>query len=434
MMTRHVSLSLIFLTLTILLSLVVSAQSPVGDLLLYYDIERESLGITTYNPSTGEKIELPVTSAIDTIRTSGDGRIAYIQDNDIWVLDVLNSPNSPTNITQTPDEHESLLDWTPDGSLLEFHVGTSPVLHTYDGNEVIVENSGYDLERYWNEHGWYVASYDGNTDGTSWYVWNGQARVDLTLPPLPAKPAWQTFHWTPENHLFITIGYSERGYMQPVGPTNIFHWNGSVVQQVESPSDDETFMLGDWSADGRLTLYTTNQVTIDQWYVWDGVAFTPNGVPDTSTLAAINDPTKIIEDIAWMPDGRLVIVARGHPISCHDTCASRVYLWDSQTLHQLTARDHNSFLVDVHDNGYIAVSDFDGLRIWGVTVYDSNLQPIFQSAGAHTLSRWSVDGNLAYCRLNDLLVWNGQDTTQLSSSTFSKWLIAPSRSMVCSTG
>ena len=67
----------------LMLAFSVAAQPPVGDLLLYYDEERELPGITAYNPATGEKLELPVVGDIETISTRGDGRIAYIQDNDI---------------------------------------------------------------------------------------------------------------------------------------------------------------------------------------------------------------------------------------------------------------------------------------------------------------------------------------------------------------
>jgi hypothetical protein len=298
-----VFLSLIFISLTIMLSSAVVAQ-PIGDLLLYDD----NGSLTAYNPVTGEKLELPATTEIETIKASGDGRVAYIQDNDVWVLDVLNTPNNPTNITQTPDEQESLLNWTPDGSLLQYQVGSRPyLLYTYNGHEVIAEDYGYTFERHWNEQGWYVAAHAENT---SWYVWNGSERINLVFPTLPAKSVWQTIEWTPRNHLFITVGYYHQEYGQPIGPTDIFYWNGSEVRMIDKPSDDETFMVGEWSADGRLTLYTRRD-----WYVWDGVSFTPDGVPDTSTLMAINGPTEKIDDVEWMPDGRLAIVAEGDPAS-----------------------------------------------------------------------------------------------------------------------
>lgn len=445
MMTSHFFLYWIHFALKVLLSSVAYAQPPVGDFLMYYDGERERPGIIAYDPSTGDKLELPVTSGVETIMTSGDGRIAYIQDNDIWILDVSNAPNSPINITLTPNEQESLLNWTPDGNLLQYRVDSSPssyLLYTYNGTEVIAEDYGYNMAWHWNEHGWYAAFYNGNTNGISWYVWNGQERLNLALPTLPAEPAWQTLQWTPDNHLFIIIGYSVQEYMQLVGPTDIFYWNGSVLREVDNPSEDETFMLGDWSTDGRLTLYTS-QNYFDRWYIWDGVSFTSNGIPDTSTLTTINGPTEKISDLEWMPDGRLAIVVEGdseavsllgHSFSCQTPCAPQVYLWDRQTLQQLTSNDFGGLLVDVHESGSIAVSNFDGLRIQGVTVFDSRLQPVFQSVSPYSSSRWSADGNLAYCKLNDLLVWNGQDSIHMSSKTFSKWLIAPSPPMLCSTG
>lgn len=230
--------------------------------------------------------------------------------------------------------------------------------------------------------------------------------------------------------------------MQPVGRTEIFYWNGNNVREVDNPSDDETFMLGDWSADGRLTLYTS-QNYVDRWYIWDGRSFTPDGIPDTSTLTPINGSAERIRDLHWMPDGRLAIVAEGdpesdsllgHPFSCSDPCAPQVYLWSSQTLQQVTANDSGGLLIDVHNNGSIAVSDFNGLNILGVTVFDNSLQPVFQSVGPYSISRWSVDGKLAYCKLENLLVWDGQTSTEISYGTSSKWLIASSPPMLCSTG
>lgn len=443
-MTKHVSLFALLSALMISLSSVVSAQPTADDLLLYYDRDRESPGITAFNPSTGEKIELPVFNAVDEIRTSGDGRLAYMQDNDVWVLHVLNAPYSPINITETPDEQELHLTWTPDGSLLQYQVGSNSgpfLLYEYDGTTITAVAFGYDLKRHWNESGWYVAS--SEDDEISWYVWNGEVSVDLTLPPLQTAPVWHTFRWTPDNNLFITVGYSEQEYMQPIGATDIFYWNGVKIEEVNNPSGDETFMLGDWSADGRLTLYTSQDYS-DRWYLWDGISFTSNGIPDTSTLAEINGPTETIHDLEWMPDGRLAIVAKsdpesnsllGHSFLCADPCVPQLYLWTPQSLQQVTSNDFGGLLIDVHDSGSIAVSDFDGLRVWGVTVYDTNLQSVFQSDEIqYTSPLWSTGGDLAYCKSNDLFIWDSQENIQVSSYTDFRWLIAPSSSSLCFTG
>jgi hypothetical protein len=197
-------------------------------------------------------------------------------------------------------------------------------------------DAGYHVEQYWNEDGWYVASNRDNTDEFSWYVWNGKERVDLDFPLLPSEPVWQAFQWTPNNHLFITIGYREQEYMQPIGPTQVFYWNRAAVQEIARPMQAETFMLGEWSNDGRLTFYTSNDNSIDRWYIWDGISFTPDGIPDMSILAPINSSTEAISSITWMPDGRLAIVAAGnpesdslfgHPFSCLHPCATQVYLY-----------------------------------------------------------------------------------------------------------
>jgi hypothetical protein len=445
MTTKHDFRSLLIFALILLSLSPVAAQSSVGDLLLYFDSNREPPGITAYNPTNGEELQLPVRSGVEGIKTSGDGRIAYIQDNDVWVLDVLNAPNNPINITQTPDEEESLINWTPNGDLLQYRVGSSPgpyLFYTYDGNGVIAVGYGYGykLNRYWNEDAWYVASDGDNTDSSDWYIWNGRERFNLEFPVLSAEPVWQTFLWTPNNHLFITIGYREQEYNQPIGATQVFYWNGNAVREVIRPSEAETFMLDAWSADGRLTLYTDSDGSIPRWYIWDGVSFTPDGIPDTSTLTAINSPMEYIQDIEWMPDGRLAIAAKsdsesdsllGHSFSCVDPCAVQVYLWDEQTLVPVISRDSNYFWIDVHDSGNIAVSYSNGLVTSAVVVFDINLEPVFQSGGP---SRWSADGNLAYCRGNGLFVWNGQEAVQLSYSIFSKWLIAQSRTLVCYTG
>lgn len=465
---QHFRLLIILISLVLLISPVL-AQLPREDWLLYFDTDRQPAGITAYNPTSGEMLQLPISGEIDSIRTSGDGRIAYAQDNDIWVLDVINAPGNPTNITQTPDKEEILLNWTPDGSLLQYKVAIDSdlaILYLYDGERVFATDSGNNLNRLWNEDGWYLSSDEDNMSNpmwniwswddawrldfdederaiSSWYVWNGQERIDLEFPFLIAEPVWQTFQWTSDNHLFITIGYKRWEYMQAIGLTQIFYWNGSTVQKVESPSHNETFILGDWSNDGRLTFYTDSAGSGVLWYIWDGVSFTPDGVPDMSRLSPINSSGEGIDDIDWMPDGRLAIVTRGdpesdtllgHPFSCSHVCAIEVYLWDEESLTPVIATEFNGFLVDVHDNGNIAVSPFDGLRIWGVIVYDTDLERIFGSKGPYSLSRWSADGKLAYCLMDDLYVWDGQNTIQLDTRTYSKWLIAQSYSMLCSTG
>ena len=470
MITKYTVRSLIVFTLIAMLMSSVIAQSPVDDLLLYLDASREPAVVIAYNPTTGEEIQLLLRTSIEYIRTSGDGRIAYAQDNDVWILDVLNDPQNPTQLTQTPNEEKWVIGWTPDARLLEFIVGSvfePSILYTYDGTDIIAVDSGYNLSRYWNENGWYVApdennisnplswyvrneqgwhfaSDEGNMNNPlSWHVWDGQERIDLDLSLLPAEPTFQRFEWTPNNRLFITIGYDEQEYGQPIGSTAIFYWDGNIIQEVTRPSQDETFLLGEWSFDGRLTFYTIGNDYIERWYIWDGISFTPDGVPDMSALTAINSPTERVRDVDWMPDGRLAIVARGdpesdtllgHPFSCSDPCAIQVYIWDDQTLIQITANDYGSFLVNVQDNSIITVSDFDGLRINGFTIFDTDFDPIFQSRDSHSFSSWSADGNLAFCGRGALSVWNGQDTIELSSGIYSKWLLSPSLAMNCSTG
>ncbi|GAB5491070.1 MAG: hypothetical protein Phog2KO_12850 [Phototrophicaceae bacterium] len=450
-MKTKLSLQLIIISLIVsLLPSSTFAQSMIGDLLLYDDTSRTPSGITAYNPETGERIQLPVTSSAGSIRTSGDGRIAYIQDNDVWVLDVLNTPNNPINITQTPDEQEIAIKWTPDGSLLQYKVGSTPdpyILYNYDGNKSLAVNLGYYIDQYWSQDGWYITSDRDNTGDFSWYIWNGQERINIEFPSLLSEPVWQTFNWTSNNHLFITIGYNEQGYMMPIGSTQIFYWNGDTVQEIIRPRADETFMLSEWSNDGRLTFYTSAENSINLWYIWDGVSFTSEGTPDMSVITPINTSEEVMSSIEWIPDGRLAVVTAGnlesgsllgHPFVCNTSCRTEVYLWDEQGLTQLTDPDWSGgsggFLIDSHDNGYIVVSPFDGLRINGVIIFDNNLEIIFSSIGPYSLSRWSADGNLAFCRLDDLLVWDGENTTELSRRTYSKWLMSDSYSMVCSTG
>ena len=439
-MTKY---TLIFLAAILVTLTIVKAQPPVGDLLLYDDRNRDVPGITAYNPATGEKLELPVFISVERIETSGDGRIAYIHDNDVWVLDVLNTPFEPINITKTPEEAESGLYWNADG-VLHYWVGSDPyyLLFIYNGTDVIAVYHGESLSIQGHEVPGYIGAGDTMIDGTTWTFWGGAEPIDLVIPPLSDQPAWYRTQWTPDNRLFITFGYNQPEYGQPIGPTDVFYWNGSDVQQVENPSDDETFMVGEWSDDGRL-LMSTSEDYFDRWYIWDGVSFTPEGVPDTSTLMPINSPTEEIEDIEWMPDGRLAIVAEGdpetetlmgHPISCEERCPRAAYVWDFQTLYHLL---DGNFLFDVHDNGSIAVLNFDGLRVWGVSVIDAELQPIFESRiGPYAASRWSADGSLAFCNyMTNLLVWDGEVSVVADNvELFATWLIEPSWSMTCSAG
>ena len=56
-MMKKSPLLLLILLLTALLAPATIAQQPVGDLLLYYEHERETPGINAYNPATGETLQ-----------------------------------------------------------------------------------------------------------------------------------------------------------------------------------------------------------------------------------------------------------------------------------------------------------------------------------------------------------------------------------------
>lgn len=497
MKTKRDSRLLIVITSLLFSLLPTFAQAPPTDLLIYKD--DESSHFMSYNPETGDVRQLPIQGELWSISITDDGRIAYIHDNDIWVLNVLDNADTSINITQTPNEQEMSINWTPDGRLLHYLVvsDSSPdILYIYDGERTLAIDSGYNMKRSWNKNGWFVTFNGDHIDDLNWSVWNGKESVNLELPLLssepiwqtfewlpnnhlfitigytkqnlqptgaidffywngeesiklefpllPSEPIWQSFKWTPNNHLFITIGYQEQEYMEPIGATDIFYWNGQDIHKVDNPSDSETFMLRDFSADGRLTLYTqdTRGDFVGQWYIWDGKSFTSDNIPDTSTLIEINSRNERIS-VAWMPDGRLAIVSicnpeseflLGHAFSCSEAHISQVYIWDEEGLIQVTSNDLMGLLVDVHDNGHIAVSNFDGLRIFGVTVFDSNLQIVFQSKGYPSRHSWSSDGNLAYCNGTGLFVWDGQGTVQLNGYDYAEWLFADSPSMTCSVG
>jgi hypothetical protein len=222
-------------------------KSQEDDLLLYFDKAREPWGITAYNAQTDEKLYLSIYTELDHIATSGDGHIAYIQENDVWVLDVLNSPNEPIRITDSPTITEFFLSWTPDGKFLQFETRLKnglDYLYRYDGTRVLVVDIGTRVERHWTTHGWFVAFQD---DSSSWYVWNGQAVIPLDFPLLSDEVLWENFFWTTDNHLFITFGYDAQDYGLPIGRTQIFYWDGAAVHEVIRPSESETFMLGEWS-------------------------------------------------------------------------------------------------------------------------------------------------------------------------------------------
>ena len=450
MTAKHtIRISIILAIIFLLLSLVV-AETTLGDLLLYTEGSSD-YPITVYNPSTGETIQLPIQTEINSILTSQDGRIAYIQDNDVWVLDVLNAPEEPVQITHTPNEEKYLLNWTSSGELLHFvtpYTLGSETLLTYNGQDVvavdhILNRSPRNLSL--NEDGWYIAFREDDQGEQGWYVWNGQTHIRLELSELSDEPAWERFQWTANNHLFITIGYQQQEYMEPIGPTQVFYWNGLTVQEVPRPSDDETFMIGEWSHKGQLTFYTDREYT-RRWYVWDGVSFTTEGVPDLSTALALNQSSERISDIDWMPDGRLAISAwcnaesntlLRHPYECANPWGAQVYLWDENHLVQITDNDHLGLIVAVHESGMLTVSETNGMVFSGITVFNNNLETVFRVNGIYTSSRWSADGNLAYCNGNSLFVWDGYQSVELmaSFSVYSKWLFAPSSSpMVCTTG
>ena len=103
---------------------------------------------------------------------------------------------------------------------------------------------------------------------------------------------------------------------------------------------------------------------------------------------------------------------------------------------QVTEKDDNylRFRIDVHANGYMAVSETNGMVTFVVSVYNEDLEIVFSSEAPYSISRWSADGNLAYCRGNNLFVWDGQDSIYLSRITFYNWLMTQSYSRICSVG
>jgi len=430
----------------------ISAQTDHGDWLIYGGIRTDTV-VRAYNPNLNIDIELTHNFEVDRMRVSGEGHIAYVYENDVWVLDFYNAPLDPVNITQAPDIPKTIIEWSPNGTYLTYRLELSDDefhYYRYDWDESLlvgVATTRYFWRWKWNSSEWYVTS-DLNNDNQV-YVWNGQERIDLILPSFSDTPEWYEFHWTPNNHLFITVGFAIQEYMQPIGLTRIFYWNGDVVEEVIKPNDNsETFMLGDSHSDGRLTFYTIQSGSyFEQWYIWDGNTYTADGIPNLSTATRINDSTLDIDDVDWMSDGRLVIVAvdrdnteinlLGETFICDNVCAAQVFVWDGQSFQSIARTEFGSFLVSTHHMGYLIVEYFNGIFITGFMVFDTSLQ-VLTEIGALGNSRWSEDGNLVYCDRSSLYVWNRQNSVSysivLNRETYSQWLFSDEWALGCSAG
>ena len=100
---------------------------------------------------------------------------------------------------------------------------------------------------------------------------------------------------------------------------------------------------------------------------------------------------------------------------------------------QLASREHNSFLVNVYDSDRIIVSDFNGINIMAVRIFNDEGELVFVPEQSRKLSNWSIDGYLAYCG-NGLAVWDGEESVNLDSMRSAFWLFGDNYHVDCRVG
>ena len=154
-----------------------------------------------------------------------------------------------------------------------------------------------------------------------------------------------------------------------------------------------------WSADGRLAWTESHAVDFQRIDVWDGQTILD--------LDAGSAPT-------WSRDGRLAWIGGGR--------GQEVHIWDGKSIQLFSDKSTTDEGPAWSDDGRLAwtVNDTNqySIRIWdGKSATTTTATDL--TTGYALRPIWSADGRLAWQHIGknrDIYVWDGQTTTNVSSS------------------
>jgi Tol biopolymer transport system component len=228
---------------------------------------RDAIGIRNPDGSGFLQVTTPPPGAGDTYASwSPDGqRLAFQRffsaDTDIWIVNA--DGTGATNVTQTPDNSESEVSWSADGTKLVFFrccwsisvinadgtgltpLATPPPNTLYrrpkwspDGTKVAFKGGPFN-----NEHDIYTVNADGS------------GLVNITNTPSFVETA---FDWSPDGTKIVFAGYSSS---DPSSDLDVYVMNSDGSGRVDVTPDPSTYD-GDpvfWSPDGTHLLFLSSR-------------------------------------------------------------------------------------------------------------------------------------------------------------------------------
>jgi TolB protein len=233
------------------------------------------------------------------------GRILFVKDGDLWLLDGSGSHQLATGGTFSQPN------WAPDGSSLAYvYRGTNfaDIFITDDQGQsqtrltnsqsTILDNNDWNLRPTFSPDGSLIAfvSDRSSTFPTVWLMnaADGTGRHVLATPGLAQEEAVDTLAWSPDGMQLAVTLFNEPGPTQialiPLGAAN--RQLSRIVTDVPGGALDPA-----WAPDGSWLAFAGREgYTVEIYAVQ----------PDGSSLARLTNDGVLARSPAWSPDGRRV--------------------------------------------------------------------------------------------------------------------------------
>lgn len=344
-----------------------------GNDVLYYHSDNL---LMKYDPRTQTHQEVMSTPRDFII--SRNGKIAYHNDANEFIVSETDNIDVPIAIIPTQSSKLDLLSWSPDGKYLAYT----------DQN---------------------------NSANAQIFVWDGTMSIDITPENSHVLVnfylSWEFANqivWNDNNEFAFMASFADG-----VLPAEIYYWDTENTYNLSQNPEGRDSIIG-WSPDGQFAFWSTKgDISHElQLKLWDGFSLVDD-LPYITTIKNV-PPTHASFDFAtWTPDNHLIFRQSDY----------QLLRWNGSQI--------QSIVKDNEQKG--SRPTFNSHGDWAFTEWWSDSIYVVDKHNRHVMTirgwmqTWSEDGYLAFCYpgSNALLLYNGTDIITVNENSshtqFAQW-------------